>query len=206
MIDGPALMSLNKDQVLQLTNMKVGPSVKIFDLIGQLKPRSAVTNNGASRQALQNSLRWEILFLIVTANFHKYPRTHPYALIDKIDLEEFHFVPLFSPTLMFLLFLSSFFSDFLNCLFSLKQKDEQSELSSLPLWMPIPFHVPMRLGKKSFVGLRWTVMTRLCGELLATAAFIITFFHRMMRSFCLALFPDSLMIENWKTYFHPPFF
>ncbi|KAK4018260.1 hypothetical protein OUZ56_000323 [Daphnia magna] len=38
-VDGPGLLSLSKDQVLKLTNMKLGPSVKIFDLVSQLKSK-----------------------------------------------------------------------------------------------------------------------------------------------------------------------
>ncbi|XP_058801938.1 polycomb protein Sfmbt-like isoform X2 [Phymastichus coffea] len=36
-IDGKALLSLTKDQIIDLTGFKVGPSLKIFDLIQQLK-------------------------------------------------------------------------------------------------------------------------------------------------------------------------
>jgi len=36
-VDGPKLMSLTKDQIILLTGMKVGPAVKILDLISQLK-------------------------------------------------------------------------------------------------------------------------------------------------------------------------
>ncbi|CAG7704205.1 unnamed protein product [Allacma fusca] len=36
-IDGPKLMSLTKDQIIVLTGMKVGPAVKILDLISQLR-------------------------------------------------------------------------------------------------------------------------------------------------------------------------
>lgn len=36
-IDGAKLLSLTKDQIVDLTGMKVGPSLKIYDLIQQLK-------------------------------------------------------------------------------------------------------------------------------------------------------------------------
>lgn len=36
-IDGKALLTLTKDQIIDLTGMKVGPSLKIYDLIQQLK-------------------------------------------------------------------------------------------------------------------------------------------------------------------------
>lgn len=36
-IDGKALLTLTKDQIIDLTGFKVGPSLKIFDLIQQLK-------------------------------------------------------------------------------------------------------------------------------------------------------------------------
>jgi hypothetical protein len=36
-IDGQALLTLTKDQIIDLTGMKVGPSLKIYDLIQQLK-------------------------------------------------------------------------------------------------------------------------------------------------------------------------
>jgi hypothetical protein len=36
-MDGPKLLSLTKDQIIVLTKMKVGPAVKILDLIGHLK-------------------------------------------------------------------------------------------------------------------------------------------------------------------------
>ncbi len=39
MVDGRELLSMNKDQVLQMTNMKLGPSLKIFDLVSQLKSK-----------------------------------------------------------------------------------------------------------------------------------------------------------------------
>lgn len=38
-VDGRGLVLLSKDQVLELSSMKVGPSVKICDLIAQLKTR-----------------------------------------------------------------------------------------------------------------------------------------------------------------------
>ncbi|XP_046634887.1 polycomb protein Sfmbt-like isoform X3 [Daphnia pulicaria] len=38
-VDGRGLLSMSKDQVLQLTNMKLGPSLKIFDLVSQLKSK-----------------------------------------------------------------------------------------------------------------------------------------------------------------------
>jgi len=36
-VDGKALLKLTKDQVMDLTGMKVGPSLKISDLIQQLR-------------------------------------------------------------------------------------------------------------------------------------------------------------------------
>merc|ERR1740128_1317846 len=42
-VDGPKLMLLSKDQVLELTDLKVGPSLKIWDLIAQLKSRVSST-------------------------------------------------------------------------------------------------------------------------------------------------------------------
>jgi hypothetical protein len=36
-IDGRTLLTLTKDQIIDLTGMKVGPSLKIYDLIQQLK-------------------------------------------------------------------------------------------------------------------------------------------------------------------------
>lgn len=49
LVDGRTLLSLNKDQVLKLTDMKLGPSVKILDLITQLKTR-AINPSGLARQ------------------------------------------------------------------------------------------------------------------------------------------------------------
>ena len=43
-VDGQRLLTLSKDQVLELSNMKVGPSVKICDLIAQLKSRVSSTH------------------------------------------------------------------------------------------------------------------------------------------------------------------
>lgn len=43
-VDGRALLSMNKDRLLPLTNMKLGPSVKILDLISQLKKVGSLTN------------------------------------------------------------------------------------------------------------------------------------------------------------------
>lgn len=36
-IDGKTLLTLTKDQIIDLTGFKVGPSLKIYDLIQQLK-------------------------------------------------------------------------------------------------------------------------------------------------------------------------
>lgn len=36
-IDGKTLLKLTKDEIINFTGMKVGPSLKIFDLIQQLK-------------------------------------------------------------------------------------------------------------------------------------------------------------------------
>lgn len=36
-ITGPMLLQLSKDEIIELLEMKVGPSLKIFDLIQQLK-------------------------------------------------------------------------------------------------------------------------------------------------------------------------
>lgn len=36
-VDGPRLLTLTKDQIIEMLQMKVGPSLKIFDLIQQLK-------------------------------------------------------------------------------------------------------------------------------------------------------------------------
>ena len=38
-VDGGRLLSLTKDQIIDLTGFKVGPSLKIFDLIQQLKSK-----------------------------------------------------------------------------------------------------------------------------------------------------------------------
>ena len=38
-IDGHALLALTKEQIVNLTGMKVGPSLKIYDLIQALKIR-----------------------------------------------------------------------------------------------------------------------------------------------------------------------
>lgn len=36
-IDGKALLQLNKEDILEFTGSKVGPSLKIYDLVQQLK-------------------------------------------------------------------------------------------------------------------------------------------------------------------------
>lgn len=36
-VDGRKMLELTKDQIIELLEMKVGPSLKIFDLIQQLK-------------------------------------------------------------------------------------------------------------------------------------------------------------------------
>lgn len=36
-ITGPMMLQLSKDEIIELLEMKVGPSLKIFDLIQQLK-------------------------------------------------------------------------------------------------------------------------------------------------------------------------
>lgn len=36
-VDGKVFLTLTKDQIIDLTGFKVGPSLKIFDLIQQLK-------------------------------------------------------------------------------------------------------------------------------------------------------------------------
>lgn len=51
-VDGRALLNLTKEQVLALTQMKLGPSVKIIDLITQLKTR--VGSSGFARQQSTN--------------------------------------------------------------------------------------------------------------------------------------------------------
>ena len=38
-IDGKALLALTKDQIFGITGFKVGPSLKIFDLVQQLKSK-----------------------------------------------------------------------------------------------------------------------------------------------------------------------
>lgn len=53
MVDGPMLLLLTKDRILQLTGMKVGPTLKIMDLISQLKPTRTSTN-GSARPGLQS--------------------------------------------------------------------------------------------------------------------------------------------------------
>ena len=43
-VDGPMLLSLAEDRLLQLTGLKVESSLKIFDLISQLEPINTNTN------------------------------------------------------------------------------------------------------------------------------------------------------------------
>ena len=40
-IDGVKFLALSKEQIVNLTGMKVGPSIKIYDLIQALKARAA---------------------------------------------------------------------------------------------------------------------------------------------------------------------
>jgi len=56
-VDGKALLTLNKDQVLELTSMKVGPSLKICDLISQLKSRVSSTQLRQQQPSLQQTVR-----------------------------------------------------------------------------------------------------------------------------------------------------
>ena len=51
MVDGRALLSLSREKVLQLTGMKVGPSVKICDLISQLKTTKGNANGSVAATA-----------------------------------------------------------------------------------------------------------------------------------------------------------
>lgn len=39
LVDGPKLLKMSKDDIITVLGMKVGPALKIFDLITQLKDR-----------------------------------------------------------------------------------------------------------------------------------------------------------------------
>lgn len=52
-IDGNTLLTLSNEQIMDLTGFKVGPSLKIFDLIQQLKIK---VNHGHERLKLKKML------------------------------------------------------------------------------------------------------------------------------------------------------
>lgn len=57
-VDGKRLLELTKDEIVQMLSMKVGPALKIYDLIQQLKSKmkpsrlSSGKSNGSSKKFL----------------------------------------------------------------------------------------------------------------------------------------------------------